>query len=84
MEFRRILMEDYGWPDNFRREDWKRDHQDIFGRFVDETIPNNGRAAPPEKHYDFVDDETLMNYPHWLPRSANRATSGNIMYWKLD
>ena len=28
-DVKKMLMEEYGWPDNFRREAWQRDHERI-------------------------------------------------------
>jgi hypothetical protein len=27
---KKILIEEYGWPDNFRQEDWVRDAEEIW------------------------------------------------------
>jgi len=33
-----MLIEDYGWPNEFRREDWKRDAHSIGGKMLDDWL----------------------------------------------
>ncbi|KAK5116061.1 hypothetical protein LTR85_009343 [Meristemomyces frigidus] len=41
LELRRQLIEDYGWPNDFRREDWKREGGDIAGKMLDASLAEN-------------------------------------------
>jgi hypothetical protein len=36
---REILVEKYGWPDDFRQEDWARDAEGVWNKAISESIP---------------------------------------------
>ena len=35
---KRVLTEEYGWPSNFRREDWLRDREEVWQRESGELL----------------------------------------------